>query len=222
MKAVRMEMIGCDCGFSEDLCCCCCCCRLIKMMKRETFWRGGESLCLFSSSDSRSVVSIVKTLLGKQCYIIAIVMRMITRVSLDGRCSLPPVCAVDSNVFVSLTKGLISPLARLHSHSQVFTSLFFQTLTEVRALRFPEVFSKNNVQEVSGCLLPPSGCQRKLRLNPDSCLSREQAQKKKNGTQPELLCSPSTTKWFTAWVKPAKMIHLGCIVDYLAPKSTIK
>lgn len=128
--------------------------------------------------------------------------------SLDGRCSLPPVCAVDSNVFVSLTKGLISPLARLHSHSQVFTSLFFQTLTEVRALRFPEVFSKNNVQEVSGCLLPPSGCQHKLRLNPDSCLSREQAQKKKKmghnqscyvvrPQQNDSLCESNLPKWFT-------------------------
>lgn len=41
----------------------------------------------------------------------------------------------------------------------------FQTLTEVRALQFPEVFSKNNMQEVSGSLLLSSGCKQKLHLN---------------------------------------------------------
>lgn len=74
-------------------------------------------------------------------------------------------CVIDQAAFfVSLTKDLIN---QQHSSAHRCLLPFFQTLTEVRKLLFPEVFSKNNVQEVSGSLLPPSVVERKLSLNQD-------------------------------------------------------
>lgn len=90
---------------------------------------------------------------------------MIFVVGINGFFAL--VCAIDRDFFVSLTKALI---IRRRSSTHRCLPPFFQTLTEVRALRFPEVFSKNNVQEVSGRLLPSSGGKHKLLVNLENIL----------------------------------------------------
>lgn len=64
--------------------------------------------------------------------------------------------SVNTSVFGWLAAGQLSSPG-----IGIFSS---QTLTEVRALHFPEVFSKNNQQEVSGLLLPPSGREAELHL----------------------------------------------------------